>query len=211
MVAVIAVLTLSSGQVCGAYELFLQINDLQGESDRPGHENWIDVDSFGVSASTVVGGGRGSAEFSPFRFRGPISKASPKILEFVVTGAIRETVRLDITMATDPTKVVAYWELEDVQFTSYESGGTMSSDWTVPWDMYMAVCPEGRYGYTEYDADGFPAGTVEMRWGPAAPASVVTTGTVSGFQFITGDLAPEPATLSLLALGAVAGLLRRRR
>jgi type VI secretion system secreted protein Hcp len=75
-----------------AYDVFLKLDGIEGESLDDKHKDEIDIESFqwGLSQSGTLsgggGGGVGKASFQDFSFTANISKASPKLFLACASG-----------------------------------------------------------------------------------------------------------------------------
>jgi type VI secretion system secreted protein Hcp len=73
-----------------AYDCFLRIDGIQGESQDAKHRDEIEVLSFSFGESQAgtmaFGGGAGKVRMDDFRFWMPVNKASPKLLLACATG-----------------------------------------------------------------------------------------------------------------------------
>ena len=75
-----------------AFDAFIQLDGIEGESTRNGFEGWIELESFSFGArnpSTIGsggGGGAGKAELGRFNFSKTTDKASPIIFQNCCAG-----------------------------------------------------------------------------------------------------------------------------
>ncbi len=197
--------------------IYLEIDGVEGTSQDDGYKGWIELNSFGVGVYTEGTGssGSGGAEggtvvFSDFAFSGMSSAASPEIFGAVILGTHISSVTLDIVNPGDEkgNEPFAQWELKDVRFTSYSTGG--SSGMPAPGESYTATFGEITYTYAEFDSEGGITGSVSFHWDLVeGTSSKAYTGTVESFEFLTA--VPEPGTLGLLGLGGLALIRRRKR
>lgn len=110
-----------------AYDAFLKIDGIDGESNDKTHKGEIEVEAFswGVSnvASPVGGGGAGAGKASvqDFNFTMPMSKASPNLMLACAIGRHFSTATLTLRKAgLEFLKI----RLSDVLVSSYSTGGT---------------------------------------------------------------------------------------
>lgn len=211
--AVMASLTVPAG---AAYDMFLQIEGIPGGSDDEHHKDWIEVSRFGVSIERGWNGisdptrQRRAAQFSTFRFEGPVDRASPKIFENVCTAYHVSSVGLEICRSDGDRPVQAEWLLSDVVFVEYETEGASGGD-GVLMNTYAAAFNEITYRYNVLGPSGKPAGRVEAHWNLGeGTMTMSSSGSVDGFEFYTGELVPEPGTVALLVAGGALALVRRR-
>ncbi len=119
-----------------AFDAFLKIEGIDGESTEAEHQNWIDVVSFswGVSQpSTVLQGSGGATEratATDFAIGKKIDKASPKLFAACVQGthigsAIIQFVRRDQGLAR--SEFIEY-KLSDVIVSSLQPAGNSQGD-----------------------------------------------------------------------------------
>ncbi len=197
--------------------IYLEIDGVEGTSQDDGRKGWIELNSFGLGVHVEgsegpSSGGAGGVEviFSDFAFSGMSSAASPEIFGAVVMGTHISSVTLDIVNPGDEkgNAPFAQWELKDVMFTSYSTSA--SSGMPAPWESYTASFGEITYTYTEFDSEGRILGSASFQWDLVnGTSSTVSKGTVESFEFLTA--VPEPGTLSLLVLGGLALIRRRKR
>jgi hypothetical protein len=70
-----------------AFDIFVRIDGIEGESTDDQHPGWIEVFNYKVAlkqkksttASNAGGATAGRADFKPFNFKRPVDKASPKL------------------------------------------------------------------------------------------------------------------------------------
>jgi type VI secretion system secreted protein Hcp len=113
-----------------AFDAFLKIEGIDGESQDKDHKNEIEIDSFswGVTNPSTGGGGRGGggrAMNQDFHFIAPVSKASPSLMLACCTGRHFATATLTCRKAgTEFEKI----ELFDVLVSSYSPSGDTHED-----------------------------------------------------------------------------------
>ena len=128
-----------------AYDAFLKLDGISGESTDSQHEGWIEVLSFswgetnaGRGASAGGGGGAGKVSFQDFHFSSSFTKASPSLLLACASGKHIPTATLSLSHPTDTTPSSAAggssdflkYELTNVLVSSYQTGGTLRDDGT---------------------------------------------------------------------------------
>jgi type VI secretion system secreted protein Hcp len=213
-VVVLAMLALAM-PVQAAFDMYLRMDPIQGGATDRDHQGWIDVYAFGIgiqqTGGTGSGGASGSVQLTELYLKGPLSKASPKLFEGVVMGRHFDQAVLDIVANVAGTpRLLADWTMDNVLVTSYKTSASVTDDLLT--DYYTLVFDRVVYGYNEWEGDRLK-GRVEAEWDlrGSPKAQVTVTGTVEDFQFLTGTLTPEPATLALLALGGLGVLVHSRR
>ncbi len=125
-----------------AFDAFLKIDGIDGESTSQGHEKWIELLSFswGVSEALAGGGGGGVAtgRVTPqaFSFMKVVDSASPKLFLKLTQGAHFQKVSLacraagapsvdgTVAPADDFLKI----DFSDVIFSSQNEGGNTATD-----------------------------------------------------------------------------------
>ena len=127
-----------------AYDAFLQIDGIPGDSLDSHHEQWIEVLSFSwgetnagraTSAAFGGGGGSGRTSFQDFRFTSLFSKASPKLFLACATGEHIPTATFSLALST-PTTAGApgsdflKYTLTNCLVSSYQTGGSLRNDGT---------------------------------------------------------------------------------
>lgn len=126
-----------------AYDAFLKLDGIDGESTDSNHEGWIEVLSFnwgetnaGSGASAGRGGGAGRVSFQDFHFSSSTNKASPNIMLACASGKHISTATLSLAHSTDAAGSAAgspdflKYTLSNVLVSSYQTGGTLRDDGT---------------------------------------------------------------------------------
>src|SRR4051794_8702914 len=113
-----------------AFDAFLKLDGIDGESQDRTYTNWIELESFswGVTqpATSGVGGGGGAGkvQFQDFHFVVNFSKASPELFRRCATGEHIKTGVVAVRKAGE--KPVEFYKirLTDVLVSSYQEGGS---------------------------------------------------------------------------------------
>ncbi len=128
-----------------AFDAFLKIDGIDGESQSEGHEKWIELLSFSWGAAVAesadaagAGSGRGRGRISPqdFTFVKVTDTASPKIFLKMCQGthfqkvslACRRAGGLASDVAGAPQADFIAIDFYNVLFASYAEGGTTATD-----------------------------------------------------------------------------------
>jgi type VI secretion system secreted protein Hcp len=142
-----------------AFDAFLKIQEIPGESLDERHKNEIEIESysFGLSKSgtahTGGGGGAGKASFQDFHFVSRLQKSSPKLFLACATGEhIKEAV-LSVRQAANRDD---FWKvtLSDVLVTSWSQGGAADGQDSVPMEQISLNYVKIKIDYAIEDARG---------------------------------------------------------
>jgi len=156
-----------------AFDCFLKIDGVPGESIDDKHKDWIEVLSYyhGITnAATRTGGGMVLAINRPthedFMVTKPLDKSSPKLALYCSNGQHIREVTLELFKnypGTGPNRFMKY-SLSDVIITSVgTSGGTISSE-TLPIEEVSFNYGKIEWTYTERDSAGNAKGDVKASW-----------------------------------------------
>ena len=132
-----------------AFDAFLKLTDIKGESQVKGFEDQIQIESFhwGVAQSGTIGGGGGGgagvASRQDFLFTAGSSKASPELFIACVTGEHIKEGLLTLRSAGQQQTTFSTVKLTDVVIAGYDQAG--SDDGAAPVDEFSL-----RYGKLEF-------------------------------------------------------------
>ena len=156
-----------------AFDCFLKIDTVDGESTDDKHKNWIEVLSFShaleqpTSGSVSTGGGRGAqrCDHEDFTIVHTLDKASPKLALHCCNGMHLKEVKLELCRAAgDKTKYMEY-KMADVIVSSVRPAGTAEEDAPIPLEQVSFSYGKIEWIYTETDhATGKPKGDVKAHW-----------------------------------------------
>jgi len=147
----------------GAFDAFLKIESIPGESLDAKHKDWIEVESFsfGLKSGATSGGGTGKASFQDISFRKNIDKASPILMLKCCTGEHIPEAILEYTKPVGANQnQVTYLtiKMDDILISSYSfngSGGGAGGT-TLPVDSLSLNFTKIEMTYIPYDAAGVP-------------------------------------------------------
>jgi len=111
-----------------AFDAFLKLDGVDGESVQKGYEKWIEILSFSWGATqtptrgTGSGAGSGKVQFQDFHFVVNFSKASPELFKRCATGEHIKTGVLSVRKAGE--KPVEFYKvrMSDLLVSSYQEG-----------------------------------------------------------------------------------------
>ena len=144
-----------------AFDAFLKLDGIDGESTSQGHEKWIEIDSYSFGAqqsgSTSTGGGAGAGKVSvqDFHFVAPQSKAVIPMLESLFTGVHISSAELHLSKVSEKTGSASPYyivKLSDVLISGFQEGGG-SAD-SVPTDQFSLNYSKIEWTYRSQSATG---------------------------------------------------------
>jgi type VI secretion system secreted protein Hcp len=156
-----------------AFDAFLKIATIPGESADEKHKGWIEVLSYGwgvsqpASASSSTAGGRPSerADFSVFSIEKSLDKASPKLALSCANGENISEVTLELCRATGDKQPYMKYKLSDAIVSSVRPGGESGGGENLPREAVGFHYGKIELTYTETDhATGKPKGNVAANW-----------------------------------------------
>jgi type VI secretion system secreted protein Hcp len=151
-----------------AIEYHLKFGNVKGESGATKHKEEIELQSWSWGATnptSITGSGMsaGKVSMSDLSFTKKVDKASPKLLELLVTGKHVDTVTLTCSKQTGgktPDDFLTI-KLKEVYVSSYQTGGSSGDD--VGMESLSVTYGDIDYDYKEQKPDGslVSAGKVE--------------------------------------------------
>lgn len=150
-----------------AFDYFLRVDGIQGESADAKHKGEIDVLSWswGETQATGLpssGGGAGKVEMSDLTVVTHVSKASPHLLLACATGKHIKSAVLTGRKAGKGQAEFLTFSLSDVLVSSYQTGGSASVE--PPTDSVSLNFAKLQVEYKEQKADGSLGETVKVGW-----------------------------------------------
>ncbi len=159
-----------------AYDAFLKIEGVEGESADKDHGGWIDIESFswGMNhpASTSGGGGAGKANFMELDLGKHLDKATPLLMLRSAEGRHIPEAHLVLRKQGESGHVFFEIELKNVFVTSVGIQGEAGD--TVPSETLSLNYEEIKITYTPQRADGGPEEPVSAGWNVAENRRVDT-------------------------------------
>jgi type VI secretion system secreted protein Hcp len=153
-----------------AFDAFVKIEDIEGESTDDKHQGWIEVLSYnmGVSqrasstASSAGGAGAQRADFAPFTFAKLLDKASPSLALACADGSHIDTITVEVCRAgTEKIKFMEY-KLTDCIISSVTTSGTGG---TLPGERVSIAFGKIQWACTQQKRQGGrAAGNVAAGW-----------------------------------------------
>lgn len=102
-----------------ASDFYVKLDGIDGESQDEGHKGWIEVKTFSMGALQNIISGRatdvtGRGQFKPFIFSHIVDKASPKIMQYCMSGQKITKVNFHVCRAVGGSQVVVFEVILDL-------------------------------------------------------------------------------------------------
>lgn len=156
-----------------AFDAFLKIKGVDGESTDDKHSNWIEILSYshGVSqmgsGSVSSGGGRSAerCDHSDFSIVKTLDKATPKLNLYCSDGTHVPEVKVELCRAGGAKEKYMEYKLEDVIISSVRPGGSAQGGEALPLEEVSFNYGKITWTYNELDhKTGKNKGSVEAHW-----------------------------------------------
>lgn len=155
-----------------AFDAFLKIATVPGESTDDKHKEWIEVLSFSWGAHQTGGGGasaggahtKGRVDISDFSVVKQLDKASPKLFLSCATGEHVSDVTLELCRAGGDKQKYMTYKMSDVLVSSVRPGGSAHGGEGLPLEEVSFNFSKVQLEYIPIDAKGKPQGTVPAGW-----------------------------------------------
>lgn len=152
-----------------AFDAFLKIDGIQGESKDDKHKDWIEITSYGcgldqptaASASTAGGGSSERASFHELKITKELDKSSPKLNLYCADGTHVKQVVLELCRAGSEKLKYMEYKLSNVIISSVNTGGSDG----IPTETVTFNYGKIEWAYTQQKrADGAGGGNVASGW-----------------------------------------------
>ena len=156
-----------------AFDAFVKIEGVPGESTDEKHKDWIEIHSYscGVdqpASATASSVGSLSAERANFRamvITKPLDKASPKLAQGCASGEHYPKVTLELCRAGGDKQPYMEYKLTDAMVSSCAPGGARNGDDSVPLETISFTYGQIEWKYTQTKvAGGAGSGNVAAGW-----------------------------------------------
>ncbi|MDR0717118.1 MAG: type VI secretion system tube protein Hcp [Azoarcus sp.] len=157
-----------------AFDAFIQIDGIPGESTDAAHKDWVEILSFrhlieqpaSATASSVGGATAERVNHAPFEITHLIDKASPKLYEAACTGKHIKTVTIDLCRAGGDKVKYMQIVLEQVIVSRIEpKGASSTAEDGFPLETVHFSYGTIKWTYTQQQrADGVGGGNIATGW-----------------------------------------------
>ena len=156
-----------------AFDAFLKVEGVPGESKDEKHSDWIEILQFSNGHDQPASGTASSvgsltaerANFRQFVVTKAIDKASPKLAQACASGEHYPTVTLELCRAGGDKQPYMEYKLTDAIVSSFASGGANISEEAVPTETVQFSYGKIEWKYTQTQvAGGKGSGTVAAGW-----------------------------------------------
>jgi type VI secretion system secreted protein Hcp len=155
-----------------AYDMFVHIDGMAGESTDENHQGWIDVIAFNHAVSQPGGelatsGARTAvrADHGDFTVVKTVDKTSPKLTLKCCNGQHIAEITLEVCRADGDKETYMVYEMTDVIVSSVSVSGGVPGTEARPVEEITFRYGQIEWTYTEYDTStGKPKGDVKANW-----------------------------------------------
>jgi len=156
-----------------AFDCFLKIDGIDGESTDDKHKDWIELLSFshGISQPATGSAARAGARtaerclLEDFSIVKTLDKASPKLALNCCNGKHIDDVTLELCRAGGDKQKFMEYKLSDVIVSSVKPGGSAQGAEALPLEEVSFNYGKIEWTYTETDpVTGKPVGDVSAHW-----------------------------------------------
>jgi len=156
-----------------AFDCFLKLDGIDGESTDDHHKAWIELLSYSHGVSQPSSGSRSSGgarsaercDHSDFSVVKTMDKASPKLNLFCCNGKHIKEVKVTLCRATGDKEKYMEYLMTDVIVSSVRPGGSAQGGETLPLEEVTFNYGKMTWNYIETDhKTGKPGGNVETHW-----------------------------------------------
>lgn len=156
-----------------AFDAFIKIDGIPGESTDDKHKDWIEVISYdhhieqpaSSTASSVGGATAERVNHGTFNFLHQLDKATPKLLEACCTGKHIKEVTIEFCRAGGDKVKYMEIKLEQVLISAVSENGASSAESGFPAEAVSLSYGKIKWTYTQQKrADGAGGGNVSAGW-----------------------------------------------
>ena len=156
-----------------AFDAFVKISTIPGESTDDKHKDWIEILSFSCGVSQPSGGARSTggaasserANHQDMSITKILDKASPKLALACCKGEHISEVKLELCRATGDKQKYMEYKMSDVIISSYRPGGSAQGGEGLPLEEVSFNYGKIEWTYTETDhKTGKPKGDIKGNW-----------------------------------------------
>ena len=153
-----------------AFDCFLKLEGIEGESKDSGHEGEIELLSINWGANQTgtsgYGGGAGGGKVSmqDITFTKRFDKASPKLMLTCCNGTHIPSSVVTIRKAGGEQQEYMFIKLKDVIVSSVQAGGSSEGGDDIPMETVNINFGKIEVEYKEQREDGTLGGTVKAHW-----------------------------------------------
>jgi type VI secretion system secreted protein Hcp len=160
-----------------AFDAFLKLSTIPGESTDDKHKDWIEILSYSWGVSQPAGGERSTggaaaaerASHSDFSIVKILDKASPKLFLACCKGEHIAEVKLELCRATGDKQKYMEYKMSDVLVSSVRPGGAAKGGETLPLEEVSFNYGKMELSYTATDhKTGKPMGDLKAYWDSTA-------------------------------------------
>jgi type VI secretion system secreted protein Hcp len=160
-----------------AFDAFLKIDGIDGESQDDKHKDWVEVLSFSCGASQPSAGSRSSGgaasaervNLQDFSVVKTLDKASPKLALHCCNGKHIKEVKVELCRATGDKQKYMEYKMSDVIVSSVRPGGSAHGGESLPLEEVSFNFGKIEWIYTATDQKtGKPKGDVKANWDTVA-------------------------------------------